>query len=237
MFNPFLKISRRHAVRTLAMFGVLFLASVGSAQATFISALTSQSVVIGGDGVPDVDITLLVVGSESGFADFTINTANLLPFGQSFTSQDPIDVTLRVQAYDDGGSPPVVDFSKVTWSLLDANGATDNTADDYFFDSVVPPAEVTAFMTNPPSFNTGPTYDSASFDGGLLTSTNPATEAVFFSRIHLDTSFNVAGASGLDLDMRVSLEADGATSVPLPSSLWLFSAAVIGMRKRITSLS
>ena len=86
------------------------------AQATFLSIVTNQSVAIGGDGVPDVDVSGTFIGTESGSSNLNIATSGILPVGQSPTTGSVIDFTLQVLAFDDGGTPQVVYFSKISWA-------------------------------------------------------------------------------------------------------------------------
>lgn len=217
--------------KTMVAAGLLLIGASGSAHAVLFSAITNQSVSIGVDGTPDLDLTLRVIGDTGGHASMNITTASLFPQWQPIGNDFAVDVTLRVQAFDDGGSPPVTDFTGVRWALLDASGAEDNTADNYFFSPVQQPTEVTAFFANPVAYGPGPSIEHAGFSGGILPSTDPASEAVFFSRIFLDPTFNMSGGA-MNLDMRVYLRGEAAVPAPgaLPAVLALLG--VMGMRLR-----
>ena len=211
--------------KSASIFLVLCVTATATARADFAAALTGVTVSPPGpSGHSKVDITMLVAASESGEADIHIATGPLPEL--FFDSTAPaVDTVLNIEARDFGDVPPVVDFQGVTWQLLDRAGQPGNMTDDYFFSSLDSPQELTSIFADL-VYNTGLTLEEATWSGGLLPSTDPATVATFQSVIFLDPAINMNAGGGLDLSMRVRLEATGAATVPEPTAMLL---AILGL--------
>ena len=203
------------------------------AVADFQMALTGASLAAAPSEPVHLGVDLLVVASESGEGDFHIggssDVSDYFPDG----SPPLIEMTLKIKALDDGGEPAEVDFQGISWQLLDRAGQPGNTSDDYFFSSLDSPQELTSIFADL-VYNTGLTLEEATWSGGLLPSTDPASVATFRSLIYLDPAHNFTGSGSLDLSMRVRLEAGRSTAVPEPAAILLamFGFALLPRRRR-----
>ena len=105
--------------------------------------------------------------------------------------------------------------------------------DDYFFSSLDSPQELTSIFADL-VYNTGLTLEEATWSGGLLPSTDPASVATFRSLIYLDPAHNFTGSGSLDLSMRVRLEAGRSAAVPEPAAILLafLGLALLPRRRR-----
>ncbi len=195
------------------------------AVADFQMALTGASLAAAPGEPVHLGVDLLVVASESGEGDFHIggssDVSDYFPDG----SPPLIEMTLKIKALDDGGEPAEVDFQGISWQLLDQAGQPGNMTDDYFFSSLDSPQELTSIFADL-VYNTGLTLEEATWSGGLLPSTNPATVATLQSVIFLDPAININAGGGLDLSMRVRLEAASSAAVPEPAAMLL---AILGL--------
>ncbi len=209
----------------LCIIATLGLTVPTNTRADFAAALTGATVSPPGpSGHSKVDITMLVMASESGEADIHIATGPLPEL--FFDSTAPaVETVLNIEARDFGDVPPMVDFQGVSWQLLDQAGQPGNMTDDYFFSSLDSPQELTNIFADL-VYNTGLTLEEATWSGGLLPSTDPATVATLQSVIFLDPAININAGGGLDLSMRVRLEAASSAAVPEPAAMLL---AILGL--------
>ena len=213
--------------KSALVFLLLCITATSTARADFFGALTKLTLSTPsgpGTGPLKVDVDLMVLANESGEGDFHIQTQDL---SQYFPDGSPpvIDMTLNIEALDNGSLPLAADFQGITWQLLDRAYQPLNMTDDYFFSSLDSPQELTSIFADL-VYNTGLTVEEATWSGGLLPSTDPASVATFQSLIYLDPAYNITAGGGLDLNMRVRLEAAGAAAVPEPAAMLL---AILGL--------
>jgi hypothetical protein len=98
------------------IFLMLCVTATSNARADFAAALTGITVSAPGgpgNGLAQLDITMIVLATESGQADITITTDSLPEW---FPSGSPaaVDTTLHIEAFDSGGVPPAADFQGIT---------------------------------------------------------------------------------------------------------------------------